>query len=86
MPAVFNHERQQAFNTTLILLSMGKRIFMNCRSSVYKKLSHEGFYVENIDEFHIDNKYEERLGLNASLAVREYSDFAIAEKMKSWIY
>ena len=64
---------------------MGKRIFMNCRSSVYEKLSQEGFYVENIDGFHIDNDHEEKLNLNASMAVRKYSDFAIAEKMKSWI-
>ena len=83
--AVFNHTRQQAFNTTLILLSMGKRIFMNSQSNVYKQLSHEGFYVENINDFHVDNNHKERLNLNASMVVKEYSDFAIAEKMKSWI-
>jgi len=83
--AVFNHTRQQAFNTTLILLSMGKRIFMNSQSNVYKQLAYEGFYVENINEFHVGNKHAERLDLNASMVVEEYSDFAIAKKMKSWI-
>lgn len=84
--AVFNHERQQAFNTTLILLSMGKMVFMNCRSNVYKQLSYEDFYVGDIDEFHVDKKHEKRLDINAKMAAREYSDFAIAEKIKSWIY
>ena len=60
--AIFNHERQQAFGNITMLLAMGKKVYINKKSTLVDVFKEEGldiFFSNNIDKsdfFNIDKK------------------------------
>lgn len=47
---IFNHERQEAMGVTIQLLSLGKPIFFNEKSPVFKSLKRRGYHVFSLNE------------------------------------
>lgn len=52
---IMNHKRQQAFNTIMMALANGCKVFMREENTIYKTLKREGFIVFSIDK-DINNK------------------------------
>lgn len=71
---IFNHNRSEATGITIQLLSIGKPIFFNPESSVYKSLIKRGYIVFNIyDLYKFKNIKTVDLRKNRKLLLQEYS-------------
>lgn len=71
---IFNHERQEAMGVTIQLLSLGKPIFFNEKSSAFKSLKRRGYQVFFLGELdrYIDVSILD-LRKNRELLMKEYS-------------
>lgn len=72
--AIFNHLRQEAMGVTIQLLSLGKPIFFNDKSPVFKSFKRRGYKVFCINDL---NSFKDvkalDLSINRELLTKEYS-------------
>ena len=69
--AVFAHKRQQAMGNTIILLGLGKKVFMRDDITSWESLNQIGIRVYSLCKFDLSNQPEANKVLNEA-AVRKY--------------
>lgn len=80
---IMNHKRQQAFNTIMISLANGCKVFLREENTIFKMLKREGFIV-----FSIQNDIDKDDAFNSlELAQQEFNLSLIKEKYsKKFVY
>ncbi|MCE9793850.1 TDP-N-acetylfucosamine:lipid II N-acetylfucosaminyltransferase [Shewanella indica] len=79
--AIFIHERQQAMGNIITLLGLGKKIYMNRKSTAYQCLKGLGLYVYDFEDFNI-----QRLNFNEMKHNVEFVEcyFSVENLKKQW--
>ncbi|MGJ8734399.1 TDP-N-acetylfucosamine:lipid II N-acetylfucosaminyltransferase [Cellulophaga lytica] len=84
---IMNHRRQQAFNTIMIALANGCKVFLRQENTIYKMLKREGFVLFSIQE-DIDNPgafnslTQEQQDCNLQLIQKLYNKHIVFGKIK----
>ncbi|MDO6838190.1 TDP-N-acetylfucosamine:lipid II N-acetylfucosaminyltransferase [Paraglaciecola chathamensis] len=71
--AVFNHDRQQGINNILILLEIGKKIYMRSDITTFKQLTKKGFHIFDIEQFNTAPLTKHQASENYNLIKLNYS-------------
>lgn len=71
--AIFNHDRQEAMGVTLMLLSMGKVVYMSRHTTSYRSLTERGIGVFDNALIAKDGLFKERdVSMNPNLVYHDY--------------
>ncbi|MCQ9070337.1 MULTISPECIES: TDP-N-acetylfucosamine:lipid II N-acetylfucosaminyltransferase [Vibrio] len=71
--AIFAHDRQQAFGNIIVLLEMGKKVYLKNKTTHYKTLKSIGFNIYSIEDMEISKLSDEEAKENKDKAVRNFS-------------
>ncbi|AVF58868.1 TDP-N-acetylfucosamine:lipid II N-acetylfucosaminyltransferase [Vibrio diabolicus] len=71
--AIFAHDRQQAFGNIIVLLEMGKKVYLKNKTTHYKTLKRMGFNIYAIEEMKMSKISDEKLKENKEKAVQNFS-------------
>jgi dTDP-N-acetylfucosamine:lipid II N-acetylfucosaminyltransferase len=81
--AVFDHWRQEAMGVTLMLLSLGKTVFMNSKTTSYESLESRGFKVFDNKKIFENGPSMENVSENKALLEQYYSIDRLVKSLKS---
>ncbi len=84
---IMNHTRQQAFNTIMIAIARGCKVFLREENSIYNALRKEGFIIFSIQndiekETAFDSLSIQDQTYNLNLIKEKYSDDVVIQKIK----
>jgi hypothetical protein len=80
--AIFNHRRQEAMGVTLTLLSKGKIVYMNSKTTAFRSLNERGIQVFDNELINNDGLFMKRdLSSNPG---RVYQNYSIKNLKDSW--
>ncbi|GAA4233953.1 hypothetical protein GCM10022291_12280 [Postechiella marina] len=84
---ILNHKRQQAFNTIMLALANGCKVYLREENTIYKTLKSEGFIISSIQK-NINSKEalnaltKEEQKYNLELINKHYSKNIVFERIK----
>jgi len=87
---IMNHKRQQAYNTTMIAIENGCKVYLREENTIFKLLKREGFFVYSIQSDWNKSDAIEMLDLklqeyNRELIRKLYSTNVVLSKIKAQV-
>jgi len=83
--AIFNHERQQAFGNTITLLGLGKKVFLNSKSTLNDVFSEFGIKIYDIKDINIELLSNQVRLNNMEKVKASFSEESLVQSLKKWI-
>jgi len=71
--AIFHHNRQQAMGNIISLLGLGKKVYVNTKSTSYSALTALNLHVFQLDNFNTDELTTAHVNHNISIIKEEFS-------------
>lgn len=83
--AIFNHERQQAAGNIFTLLGLGKTVYLNEKSTLYKMLDEYGFIFYNIKNLELKYISLNDKNINKLIMKKHFSKEAISKNIGNYL-
>ena len=85
--AIFNHNLQEAMGVTLSLISKGKIVYLNRRTTSYRSFIERGIQVFDNTFIERDGLFKERdISMNFALVYKEYSYERLKSSLRTILY